>query len=632
PPRLPDRAPRGRSATSLLCGLLAALLLLGLGAPARAQEVQTDVPSATLNPLLIYILRQLEVDDPENTVFQVREASGTYVTTSGNLAGVAEYLPLDSTVRLKGFFFLKALEQGLLSVEADTDSTDSRRLSARFSAPRVGWIRLRDTRVLHRAGHQTRGVTQDFNPADAYSTKWERVQADGEIRPLSGEQGIALYAWVESQSRSGQTQHTFFQLHRFNCSNCHTYSASRGISQTTRSYQAALRGTLDTTFLEASLGQSDFDDNSTLLRFNYGGPFNNTVLTNANTHQKSQGARVFTGQESWRAGAQYLAIQRRNENNGLTLDQTYASAQAGWQPSSQVAVTGGFLSEDLDRSLAASLSRSRQQGFVEVSYFPIPELYLKARGGTAHSRYNLGAASSTNNNNYYELRAGYRPGPDLALRLRFRKDHNTRPFFPIDPADRTLIEAQASWSPDPVTVGVDYHKEERTNSTYSSDEETILGYLTVILDDGLSLFTTYSQTDHDANTSNTVFLDDQGGFPAQGPPLPLQNGVPYRARIRQFAAGLTVPIGQSGWRVRPLYRRNHSTSQIVLLPAAPSVSADSRLDLVQETYGFRVDVPLEPDQGQYLDLGWEQQRWRDLINSSQNGTFNYYMINYSTRF
>lgn len=612
--------------------VLGSVLLLAFagGLAANAQEPQepagqTDVVNAIVNPALIYILKEQEANDPQNTVFKVREASATAVSTSGSMNRVAEYRPLETTVRLKDLYFQQNLGKGQLTIQGDTESTDDRRAIVRYTDPELGNIEVRDTRVVHRLEHDRRAdVETRFN--DQYLTNWQRTEVNGEL--ALGDLPMRAVVRLDNQSRAGQFQHTFFQIHRFNCTDCHTVSTSRGMNQLTRGFEAGLTASpTERTILGARLGNSDFDDESGQVIYNFGGPFGNSPIQgNLHSRDDSQSYVAAGGGEDWRVSGQFSNLDRRNQTTGNTLKGDFFNGQAVYQPNQYVQVLGGLSSENQSRSLAQNLSTERNRGFLEVNVIPAPEAYVSARFGQDENRYNMAGTPSTNRNNrYYELRGGWRPEKSVRFNARFRSDDIDNPYFPSDATDRSLLEASASWSPLPVTVGIDYRNLQEKGPIFSTSEETTLAYLMAVMDNGLGVNVTYSTTDLDSNSSSGLFLDDPTGRL-----LLLQTGYPYRASLDTLTAGLDIPLGDSQARLRPSYRRTRSSSEALLMPNFSAIPADSRLDLLDEMWGFRLDLP--PWDDNRVGIGWEQQRWTDFRNPANNGVFGLWMLNYSTRY
>lgn len=615
--------------------VLAAALILALagGLAASAQEIpqapagETDLTSAVLNPALIYLLKDREQADPANAVFRLKEGSLTGVSTSGNMNRVAEYLPLENTVRLDRLYFRQALEKGVLSIEGGAGSTDDRRVVVRYSEPQLFNAQIRDTTVLHRLERRAH-LDEDTRPTDQYLTRWERTELDGSV--ALGDLPVRAVLRSDNQTRSGQAQHTFFQIHRFNCTNCHTVGASAGQSELTRSFEAGLVSSpADRTLLAATVGTSNYDSRNAQVIYNFGGPFGvSPVAANLHSSDESQKALAATGGENWRVSLQLDNLDRRNEVTGNLLKGRYFTGQAVVQPTDKLQFLGGVVTEDQSRSLSSNLSYNRTRTFLEMNYMPVPEAYASARVGRNTTRYSYALAGTSfpsYEENYYELRGGWRPHREVRLTARLRADDLDNPFFPTDPTSRTLLEASASWSPSPVTVGVDYRNFREAGPLFSTREETGLGYLMATLDNGFGAYATYSHTDLDSNSSAQFFLDDPLGAPRA-----LQTGLPYTATLKTLSAGLDVPLGRTGFRLRPTYRRTDSESQSLLLPIFPSIPADSRLELLEETFGLRLELP--PWENSRLGVGWEQHVWRDMRNSSNDGIFNYYMLNYSTRY
>jgi hypothetical protein len=110
----------------------------------------------------------------------------------------------------------------------------------------------------------------------------------------------------------------------------------------------------------------------------------------------------------------------------------------------------------------------------------------------------------------------------------------------------------------------------------------------------------------------------------------LQVGYPYSAHVTVFSGG--VDLGLGDWRARPYYRRVTSQSEAILLPGSvPSLTDDSRLDLVQDAYGLHVELP-SWWQNTALGLGWERQVWTDLLRPVNDGQVDFYMIDFSARY
>ena len=614
--------------------VLAAVLLLALagGLAAQAEEIpqepagKTDVPSALVNPAVIYLLKDLESQDPANTIFRLEEGSATAVSTSGNLNRVGEYLPLQNGVTLRRLFFRKALANGVLSVNGDSGSFDDRRLVARYSEPQLFDVEVRDTRVLHRLEHRTNGLDEDTRSKDQYLTNWERTELTGSV--ALADLPVRAFVRSDNQSRMGKFQHTWFQIHRTNCTGCHTMSSSAGMSELTRTFEAGLSANPGKrTFLAASAGSSYYNDKNTTLLYNFGGPFGySPVSLNLQSRDELQNAQGATGGEIWRVSAQFNNTDRRNQVTGNTLKGRFFSGQGVIQPIDQLQFVGGFVNEDQSRSLASNLSYNRTRAFVERNYAPVQEFYASARAGQNETRYNsTGYGLQNYKESYYELRGGCRPARDVRLNARWRADAIANPYFPTDPTSRTLIEASASWSPDPVTVGIDYRNSREAGPLYATREETGLGYVAATWGQGWGANATYSETHLDSNSANNFYLDDPTGTL-----LALQKGLPFTATLKTLTAGIDIPFGTTGYRLRPTYRRTDSDSQTLLMPNFPVIPADSKLKLEEETVGLRFDLP-SWDNGR-LGVGWERQNWRDKVNNANDGTFNLFMINYSTRY
>lgn len=607
------------------------LLSLCGGLAASAQEIpqepagKTEVTNLLVNPALIYLFKEQEAADPQNTVFKLREGSLTAVSTSGNMNRVAEFRPLENTVRLKDLYFLKNLGNGQLTLQADTEAIDDRRAIVKYTDPELGNIEVRDTRLVHRLEHDRRADV-DTRPGDQYYMNWERTEVEGAL--ALGDLPVRAVVRADNQSRAGAFQHSFFQIHRFNCTDCHTVSATKGMNQLTRSFDAGLvANPAERTVVGLRLGGSNFDDQGSRLIYSFNGPFGTSpVAGNSHSRDEAQSYTAAGGGEKWRLSGQFSNIDRRNEVTGNKLNGQFFSGQGVYQPNEYVQFLGGMSTDRQSRTLATNLSTDRTRSFLEVNVTPVPEAYASARFGQDENRYSqFGFPATNRSERYYELRGGWRPDKSVRLNARLRSDDISNPYFPTDPNSRTLLEAGASWSPLPVTVGIDYRSLQEKGELYATSEETTLGYLMATLDNGFGANLTYSVTDLDSNSSASFYLDDPTSRL-----LLLQQGYPYTATIKSLTAGVDVPFGQSGWRLRPTYRNTRSESQALLLPPFPTLTADSRLDLLEETIALRLDLP--PWDDSRLGIGWEQQRWTDHRNSGNNGVFSLWMLNYSTRY
>ncbi|MBI3924830.1 MAG: hypothetical protein HY319_04755 [Armatimonadetes bacterium] len=609
-------------------GLLIALLLACLLVPdVRAQElpedVQVDVPTTVLSPIVIYGLRELEKDDPANTIFQVESAGFEGVSASGNPTGVAEYLPLADRAAVRRLYFLKALEAGVLTLEADAVGGDSLRLRAAYSDPGTVKLEVRDTKVFHRLEHRQKGIVEDLDPGDRFNQAitWQRIEGKAEVN-LGQDSPVSLTASVDDQIRTGLKQHSWFKIHRFNCTDCHTVAASRGISESTRSYNVGLRGSFGRNLVEASVTGSDYDENGRLLTFNYGGPFGYTpVFRNHDAKDRGAQFRAGVGEEDYRAAVAYVALDRTNVRTGQDWRGSWLSVQGAGQLSEDILLTGGLLKDEVNQSLATNLTRDRSHLYLQVNAHPVTWARVTARVGQEESRRRLrGIGFPKTQNRYYDVRAYLRPAKEVRLTTRLRHDDIDDPFFPTDPSDRTLFEAGATFSPEPVVIGLNYRNMRESNGQYALRDESTEAYVTALLDP-VVINATYNSTDIDSDTSGPIFLDD-----ALGNPLQIQQGYPYRASTQTASLGVDFPIGEL-W-VRPMYRRTHSKSEamLVLVP----VAADSRVDLDQDAVSIRLDYPLWED-GR-LGVGWERQDWSDRVDGRLDGSYDIYTVYYTTRF
>ena len=614
--------------------LVALYTLLALVPQSRAQEPgqggQFDGGSLVIPPIL-FELHQLEEQDPEHTVFKVDRADMVLANFEGSLNRVAEYQGVDSGVYLHNLLFLNSASSGLITLEADTAGRNSRSLSASYQDPGTLEVKLSETRVIHRLEHNAPGVDIDFNPGQDYQKIWERVQGQVKVGIMKAEPNVNLFASFDSQSRNGDQQHSFFQLHRFNCTDCHTFSASQGIAQTTNSFRAGVEAALpNRTSLYAAFGGSRYNDNGSVLSFNFGGPFSSAATARGGSNDSTAQLAASTGDENYRLGANYFTLNRTSQG-GLSYQGRYFSGNVAYRPIEQVSILAGTSSQDESYNLASNLSAARRSTYLEVNGYPAKWASVRVRLGQDEANYNIGSgpllqgpANANTIDRYVDTRLDVRPNRQLRLGLRYRDDNLKNPLFTTSPTHRDLLEGWATWSPSPVVLGLNYRRLAASSDNYNTLEETTSAFFNAYLEPNTNLFATYSQTQLNQNSQGPLFLQD-----ALGLPLQLQVGYPYTARLNMFSIGTDLALGE--WRMRPYYRRVGSQSQGILLPGSlPSFSDDTRLDLLQNAFGLHFDVPAW--EGTAMGFGYERQQWIDYLRSSNDGILNYYTINFRSRF
>lgn len=628
--------PRNRVAAGLL---LLLLIMIWYGAPASAWaddfSNKFDTGTTVVSPLLYFLLQDDEDRDPKNTVLSVKEMSAQGTSTQGSLNRVAEYIPLDSGIKLRDLFYQKAMKSNFFTLQVDSTGIDSRRLVATLDSPDTYYFRFKDTRVLHRLEHQPEGIDFDYTPQEPFSLTWEKADVDGDVN-LSRNGSVHLYGCYSYQIRSGDQQHSFFQVHQYNCTSCHTLSASRGISQTVNDWKGgayAKLGNQSQTVLDAHARSSEFSNNGMTLTYPFGGSIGQSALYPTNSSRDNgSGAQLYMGEGRYRLGAHGESIERRNLTTNQTLRNNYLSIQGVANPTDNLAVNAGYYTHRQDNSLPTALSSTRDSVYLQAAYTFSRGFNVHARFGQDNRDYSVRGIIQqgpfpNSKDRYYDLRATYRPDRHWWLSAGYRDDTIDNPYLPTDPNRKSVTDLAATYSNSSLTAGAKYRATDSSNtvSNYSLDELTL--FMTAQFKNNLLWNVCYADNKIDSHSAYTFLLDDSlGNF------MPLQTGYPYWANNNAFMTSLTIPLGgKKPWHFIPLYRSSTTESNANLLPQFPTIPLAAKQRIRQDGYGARLDFPLKKE-GTRLGVGWEYYNWTDEIRSRYSGSYNTYMINFSKRY
>lgn len=632
---------RGVRWTALTVVLVLVLAVFSRGA-ARADEIskRTNATDILVNPLLFFLLHEDEAAHSKDTLLMVDDLRfQTTIGTGGNLNNVAQYRPLDTSVNVTGLFYQRAFGNDLVQLLMTTDGFNSSRIDARVDHPNSYKARVRDIQVLHRLNHDSKGVEADLTPTARYERTWHSTELDASAS-FTKNGNVGVYGGYWTQNRSTQDAHSFYQLHRGNCTECHTVAAGRSVGMKTNDYYAGARGSLDWQGLtfDARFKTSQWGGTGPQQSWNFGGSLGNSLLYNtANGRDNSQEYRLYAGQGGpYRFGAHLVNLDRRSGTSGGTMRGNYVSVQAAGNPLDRLQVSAGYNGQKEDYSFQTNLSSNRQSLYMQADYNPMRGLNFSGRMGMDDREYRRqGLNAQTASNTYYSLRAAYRPVSSVRLEACFRNDHTDHPFFATDLQNKATFYAQGLYSRNGFTAGLRFNSVHGSNAwnDFKQDEFAIFASAQI---KRATLNLAYTTTSTDANNAYTYYYPMPQATSAQlspGPgfPLFLQSGFPYTARNNQFQASLTLPLGgKKPFIFSPTYRQALTQTYANYLPTLPGVASDSQLRVLQNAWGLRLDFPVW-NVNERMGLGWEQSRWSDQITAGNTGSYDIFTINYSKK-
>lgn len=623
-----------RASAMLFFILLIALLFIEpLSIYADDFNDNVDIGTTLLGPTLYYILDREENKDPNNTILIVDEISGQVITARGNLNRLAEYVPLSSGIKVRGLFYLKALNSNLFTLQVDSDGTDSRKISAGFKKPGIYSFNVKDTKILHRLVHNTKGVDIDLDPTSPYYLTWEMSSADGDINLNKGG-GVRLYGGFAYQIRSGNKSHSFFQLHRANCTDCHSVQASRGINQTTQDWKGGFYAKLTKDMvIDAHVRSSEFKNNGPVLTYNFGGPFGSaSALYPSNSSRDNySGYQFYAGKGQYRFGVYGASMSRNNITTGHTVKNYYLSTEGAVNPTDNLVLNaGGYYTKKRDTTFNTNLSTAAKRLYFQTAYNIYRGLNVIARVGQDERDYSvIGIYSQdphpTAKNRYIDVKGTYNPGgSNWKFQAQYRKDYTSNPYFLTNSTRKTKTNLTATYSFNNVIAGMKYEINDSNNTINVYNQNEFVAFMSAQLKNNILFNSYYSSIYIDSNYGLGIYMNDPAGSDRL-----LQTGYPYWSKNNQFMTSLVIPLGKKNiWRITPMYRWSLSQSNADLLPEFLEIPLDSRQKILQRTYSLNLNFPLKKD-GTSIGVGWEYNKWED---QAYNGSYNNYMINFSKQF
>jgi len=378
--------------------------------------------------------------------------------------------------------------------------------------------------------------------------------------------------------------------------------------------------------LDAAVKESNYNDNGPNLTYNFGSPIGNSSLYPiSSTKDKNQYYQLFLGEGRYRLGAQQVSIDRLNTSTGQTQRNSYLSLQGAANPSDRLTITAGYFNQSENNSSTLNLSTNCTRLYLQAAYLFRNHLNFTARVGEDNREYSIqGGPFPKAKDRYYSLRGDYRPDRHWHLYGGFRTDNIDNPYFPTDASQKSVADAQASFTNKNLVAGVNYRGTTASNSINDWRQDEFTTYFSAQLQNSTAFNASYSLNRIGSNSSQTIFMQDP-----LGKMRPLQNNYPYWANNDSLAASLTIPMGKKNpWRFTPMYRWSFTESNADLLPQFPVIALASRLRIRQETTSLRLDFPASKDNVR-AGIGWEYNQWKDEIRNYRSGSYNVYMLNLS---
>ncbi|HEY4001696.1 MAG TPA: hypothetical protein VGO93_22665 [Candidatus Xenobia bacterium] len=615
------------------------IILLGLRAvPCRADDTGTGSDPGSAAAVLLYeLMLEQAKKDPKHTLFTVDNFAWQAAAISGNLNRVAQYLPLDTGMTIQGLFFQRDLSQSLITAQLMYAGPEAYRLSASINRPDSFKVDVLSQSVLHRLEHDPNDINIDHNPGTDYSTVWQHTQITAD-KSLTKDGQIGLYGGYSYQGRSGAEQHSFFELHRFNCTDCHTQGFMQAVGQQTADWNVGLRAHFSRQQLvvDGNVAASNFVDAAPPQTYNFGPPFGISALyPNPNSQDNKQELQAYLGEGSWRLGVHLQDLQRTNQATGQTLDANHLSVQGATALAKNLTLSAGLYSEQDNNSIPTNLSSAQQRLWIQAAWRARKTLNVTVRAGEQTKSYSmLGQFIPNAQDSYWYARADYRPGKRFYLSGTIRNDTIDHPYFATDFASRTESTAEAVYTAPRFVVGGRYDYWYGSNTVNDMQYSDFNVYASTPIDNGrIVLNASYDKNDVGANNQFGYFFSAPV-FPALGSNFALfdQLGFPYTGQTSTLMLSATVPIGKKHpWRLTPTYRMINSNTFGSYLINLPGVALNSLVDIQQYVYGLRLDVPLR-NPAERLGFGWENDNWNDGSRPMFNGSFDLYNLYLTKRY
>jgi hypothetical protein len=626
--------------------VLPAIAQIGARPPAQTVpdniDDRFDTASVLANPTLFYLLQTDEERHPEKVFLRTDDMRfQTTVNTSGSLTKVAQYEPLDGGVKVSNMYYQREYSHSMVRMLWNYEGYNSSRLEANLSAPSRYHLSVDDNRVFHRLPGPQR-VDFNLSPDASYDRTWQRTRVDGDVSLSKGGE-VKLDAGLSVDRRQGIQAHSFYEVHRFNCTDCHTLGFGRNISYRTEDWYAGGNARLpwQSGVVDARFRSSKFENQSPDYTWNFGGSIGTTgltPLTGSTDRIQEYQAYVGPGNAPWRAGAHYYGLDRTNTTTNITRNGQYISVQAGGRPARNVSLTGSYFAQSETNSLSTNLSNDKQRLTFQAVWTPLKTLTVNGRLGLDDRQYKInGMTAPTMHDTWFELRGDWRPTRNWHVEGRWRNDQTDHPYFPTDLAQRAQLEGQVTYSTGEVTAGVQLSHLSGSNTINDFVQSDFLAFVNARMLKRYVVSAAFADTSVNANVAQTWYLPmpqaaDAAITPGIGGPLFLQSGLPYAAHNQYFTLGLTIPFGvKNAVTLTPTYRWVRTDTSANYLPIFPAVPADSQIHIVQNVYGLRLDAPVFGP-NERMGLGWERDQWRDGTRSGLNGSFDIFMINFSKRF
>lgn len=604
---------------------------------------RVDVGSILANPLLYFLLRSDEEKNPERAFLRADNVNfRTTVATDGNINRVAQYLPLDTGVFLRNLFYQREYKDQMFQLYADYQGYSSSRLQALLAAPERYHLKVYQNGVFHRL-QGLEDVQFNMNPGVALNRTWQRQGVEGDVAVTKGGEA-SVYAGLQLDRWNSNQAHSFYQLHGFNCTNCHTVGFPRSFNNQTADWWGGARGRLPMpgAVADVRFRSSDYTNQGPTYTYNFGGTLGQSTLYPTNgSRDRTWAAQGYAGpgDAPWRAGVHYVGLDRTNSATGQTRNGQYLSVQASGRPHPDVALTGSYYTQTENNSYANNLSNARQRLTLQGVWAPKRELAVQGRVGMEDRQYKLYGTTAPNMQDlWFELRGDWRPTKQWHLTASFRNDNTDHPYFTTDLARKAQTNVQATYSVQDVTAGVQYNTFYGSNTINGLGQNDFIVFANARLAKRYTFSLMYDNSNIDANVASNLFYPMPQATiaaisPGIGSPLLLQSGIPYNAHNQYLQAALALPLGDQKRpiTVTPTYRWVQSDTTANYLPVFPAISVDSQSRITQYGYGLRVDYPVFGP-GERIGAAWEHARWKDAINSGNTGSYDLFMINFSKRF
>lgn len=611
--------------------------------PADSVARRVDLSSILANPLLLLFLRNDELKNPSRALLRVDDVwFQTLLSSVGSLSGVAQYKPLDAGVKVQNLFYLREVgKSDLLSLRWDEDGFNSSRLIGSFAAPQSYHLSVDDTRVFHRL-QSLDNVDINLSPNTSLTRTWQRtaIDADG---ALAKDGKAYLYGGLSLMKTDGIQGHSFFQIHSFNCTNCHTVGFGQNLGL--RTADAYIGGRTSLPWLGAvadvNVRSSTFDNQGPVYTYNLGGPFGISSMTPTSGSRDNileYQAYLGPGSDPWRAGAHLMTVNRTNSSYSATRNAQYLSVQASGYLGPNLTLRGSYYAQNENNSIATNLSNGKRRLLLQATWKPLKAVVFDGKGGLQDVQYRIAGLNPPNaHDGWFEFRGDWRPTRQWHIWSRVRSDNVDHPFFPTDYATKTVFEAQAYYSMPDISSGVSYNSLYGSNTVNQFSQADLMGFVNARMFKRVMLNVVAGDLRLDARNDQSLFLP-LPDTPAQlspgiGAPLFLQNGLPYAAHNDYFQVSATLPVGsqKSYINIVPSYRLIDSSTNANFLPMFPVVPADSRVNIIQSIYGIRFDLPVFGPT-ERLGLGVEHDAWTDGTVSSRSGSFDMLTLNFLKRF